>query len=79
MERSLAIFRRWKNEVLQRFLMWGSKVRWESILTPRLVITDESGRFWPEKVMLVIGDDLTWCGVPIRMASVLVLFNCRKL
>ena len=40
--------------------MWGSKVRWESILTPRLVMTDESGRFWPEKVMLVIEDDLTF-------------------
>ena len=29
--------------------------------------------------MHVMGDELTWCGVPMRMASVLLLFNWRKL
>lgn len=38
----------------------------------------ESGIFWPEKVMLVMSDDRTWCGVPTKMASVLELFSCRK-
>ena len=48
-------------------------------MTPRLVTTGERGRSWLEKVMLVIVDDLTWCGVPMRMASVFELFSCRKL
>ena len=34
---------------------------------------------WPEKVMVVMVDEQTWCGVPTRMASVLELFSCRKL
>ena len=59
--------------------MCESKESWESIFTPRLVTTEERGMIWLEKVMLVIGDDLTWCGVPIRMASVLELLSCRKL
>ena len=54
--RSLEIFRRWKKEVLQRCLIWGSKLRWGSILTPRLVTTGERGRSCPEKVMLVMGE-----------------------
>ena len=53
------MFLRWKNEVLTRCLMWGSKVSWGSIFTPRLVITGDRGRLWPEKVMLVIVDVLT--------------------
>lgn len=40
-----------------------SKERWESILTPRLVTVVERGIFWPEKVMLVMGDERIWCGV----------------
>ena len=59
--------------------MCESKVRWGSIFTPRLVTTEERGRIWLENVMLVIGDELTWCGVPIRMTSVLELLSCRKL
>lgn len=53
------MFLRWKNEVLHKCLMWGSKVRWGSIFTPKLVMTGERGRFWPEKVMLVMVEDLT--------------------
>ena len=58
--------------------MWVSKVRWGSILTPRLVTVDERGMFWPEKVTLVMEDDWTWCGVPTKMASVLEALSCRK-
>ena len=42
---------------------------------PRLVTEDERVRLWPENEMLVMGEDLIWCGVPISMASVLELFR----
>ncbi len=76
--RSLTIFLKWKKEVLHSCLTWVSKVRWESILTPKLITDVESGIFWPEKVILEITDVWIWCGVPTRMASVFELFNCRK-
>lgn len=57
--------------------MWNSNVRWVSNLTPRLVTVLESGMLWPEKEMLVMDDESSWWGVPIRMASVLELFSCR--
>lgn len=37
-----------------------SKERWDSILTPRLVTVVERGIFWPEKVMLVMGDEVVY-------------------
>ncbi len=33
---------------------------------------------WPEKAMLLMTDVRTWFGVPIRIASVLELFSCKK-
>ena len=51
----------------------------ESIFTPKFVTVDERGMLEPEKVMLVMDDDLVWWGVPTRMASVLELFSWRKL
>ena len=77
--RSFEMFLRWKKEVLQMCLMWASKFRWGSIITPRLVTTGERGRSCPEKLMLVMGDVFVWCGVPIRIISVLELFSCKKL
>ena len=58
--------------------MWASKVRWASILTPRLVTIEERVMSWPERVMVVMVDDRTWCGVPTIMASVLELLSFRK-
>ena len=59
--------------------MCWSYVKFESIFTPRFVTTDERGMVWPEKLMLVMVADWTWCGVPMIMASVFELFSCRKL
>lgn len=75
---SLAISLRWKKEVLHRCLMWASKVRWESILTSKLMTDVERGISWPEKITLVMSDVRTRCGVPTRIASVFELFNCWK-
>ena len=33
---------------------------WGSIFTPRFVTVDERGIFEPEKLMLVMDDDLVW-------------------
>ena len=58
---------------------FGVEVRLGSISIPRFLTSGERGMFWPEKVMVVMVDDSTWCGVPTRIASVFELFNCKKL
>ncbi len=59
---NLAIYLRWKKEVLHSCLTWVSKVRWESILTRKLITDVESE----------MTDVWIWWGV----LSVFELFNC---
>lgn len=51
----MAIFLRWKKDVLQRWFMCISKERVESVSAPGLVRDVERAAFWPENLMLAMG------------------------
>lgn len=48
----------WSLEMLQRWLIWDSKMSWGSIFTPKFVTVDDREILEPEKVMMMMWVEL---------------------
>ncbi len=74
-----AILCKWKKEVLEMCLMWESKDRSRSKITPRFLTVVLEAKVMPSSVTRSLGKVLLRCLGPSTITSVLSEFSNRKL